>query len=58
MGRQPFWSDRRGVRSFPVADAIHQRSFMLPNNPDLTVEDIEHICDVVLAVKASLKRAA
>ncbi len=58
MGRQPFWSDRHGARSYPVADAIHERSFMLPNNPDLSVADIETICDVVLAVPASMKKAA
>jgi CDP-6-deoxy-D-xylo-4-hexulose-3-dehydrase len=58
MGRQPYWSDRFGARPFPVADAIHQRSFMLPNNPDLSVEDIEFICDVTLAVPAALRRAA
>jgi dTDP-4-amino-4,6-dideoxygalactose transaminase len=37
-----------------VADAIHERSFMLPNNPDLSPEDIEFICDVTLAVPASV----
>jgi CDP-6-deoxy-D-xylo-4-hexulose-3-dehydrase len=51
MGRQPFWAERYGRRSYPVADAIHQRSFMLPNNPDLTVDDINFICDVVLDVR-------
>jgi len=56
MGRQPFWSDRYGARSFPVADAIHERSFMLPNNPDLSTQDIEAICDVVLAVPSSPER--
>jgi CDP-4-dehydro-6-deoxyglucose reductase, E1 len=58
MGRQPFWSDRLGTRSFPVADAIHQRSFMLPNHPSLSTADIEHICDVVLAVPVGLMKAA
>ncbi|MBV8084831.1 MAG: DegT/DnrJ/EryC1/StrS family aminotransferase [Chloroflexi bacterium] len=53
MSRQPFWADRYGSRAYPVADAIHERSFMLPNNPDLTVEDINFICDVTLAVKDS-----
>ena len=53
MGRQPFWAERYGRRSYPVADAIHQRSFMLPNNPDLSVQDIEFICDVILDVTAA-----
>jgi CDP-4-dehydro-6-deoxyglucose reductase, E1 len=58
MGRQPYWTDRFGARAFPVADAIHQRSFMLPNNPDLTPADIEFICDATLAVPATVEQAA
>jgi len=50
MSRQPFWADRFGSRPFPVADAIHTRSFMLPNNPDLSTDDINFICDVVFDV--------
>jgi CDP-6-deoxy-D-xylo-4-hexulose-3-dehydrase len=50
MGRQPFWANRFGMRSYDVADAIHTRSFMLPNNPDISLEDVDHICDVVLGV--------
>ena len=51
MGRQPFWTDRYGVQSFPVADGIHERSFMLPNHPLLSAEDVHHVCDVALGVK-------
>jgi len=50
MGRQPFWVDRYGAHSFPVADRLHETSFMLPNHPYLSVEDVDAICDVVLAV--------
>ena len=50
MGRQPFWVDRYGVESFPVADRLHETSFMLPNHPYLSLEDVHRICDVVLAV--------
>lgn len=52
MGRQPFWVDRQGVDPFPVADRVHETSFMLPNHPHLSLADVDHICDVVLAVKA------
>jgi len=51
MGRQPFWTERYGVQEFTVADRIHERSFMLPNHPLLGVDDINSICDTVLAVK-------
>ena len=50
MGRQPFWTARYGVAALPVADRIHERSFMLPNHPRLSVADVDDICDVVLAV--------
>jgi dTDP-4-amino-4,6-dideoxygalactose transaminase len=52
MSRQPFWVERYGAQPFPVADAIHERSFMLPNHPRLSVEDVHRISDVVLGVKA------
>lgn len=52
MSRQPFWLDRYGSHDYPVADAIHHRSFMLPNHPHLSREDIDFICNTVLAVPA------
>ena len=52
MGRQPFWVDRQGVDPLPVADRVHETSFMLPNHPQLSLKDVNYICDVVLAVKA------
>lgn len=51
MGRQPFWVDRFGAQSFPVADRLHETSFMLPNHPYLSLEDVDRVCDVVLAVR-------
>jgi CDP-6-deoxy-D-xylo-4-hexulose-3-dehydrase len=50
MGRQPFWTERYGVVPLPVADRVHERSFMLPNHPRLTAADVDDVCDVVLAV--------
>ena len=50
MSRQPFWEDRYGATTLPVADRIHTTSFQLPNHPLLSPEDINHICDVVLSV--------
>ncbi len=51
MSRQPYWADRYGTSTFPVADRIHVTGFQLPNHPGLTLEDIDHICDTVLAVE-------
>lgn len=54
MARQPFWVERYGTQSFPVADRIHERSFMLPNHPRLSRSDIDFICATVLAVEPRL----
>lgn len=51
MSRQPYWTDRYGTTVFPVADKIHLAAFQLPNHPGLTAEDVNHICDTVLAVE-------
>lgn len=58
MGRQPFWTQRYGALSHPVADAIHTRSFMLPNNPDISLSDIDVIVDTVLSVPLEDRAAA
>jgi CDP-6-deoxy-D-xylo-4-hexulose-3-dehydrase len=50
MSRQPFWTERFGAQAFPVADTIHERSFMLPNHPRLGIPDVNRIADVVLEV--------
>ena len=55
MGRQPFWAERFGQRAFPVADAIHTRSFMLPNNPQISLADVDLIADLVLSVPVSTR---
>lgn len=52
MGRQPFWTERYDRIQMPVADAIHERSFMLPNHPYLSEQDVNDICDVALSVPA------
>lgn len=51
MGRQPFWTERYGIQPLPVADAIHERSFMLPNHHTLEPADINLVCDVVFSVQ-------
>jgi dTDP-4-amino-4,6-dideoxygalactose transaminase len=51
MSRQPYWAERYGVSMLPVSDRIHTTSFLLPNHPRLTSEDISYICDVVLSVR-------
>ena len=48
LGLHPFWANRYGAASFPVADRIHHCGFFLPNHAALTVEDIDTISGVVL----------
>ena len=49
MSRQPYWVERYGTTMFPVADRIHDTGFQLPNHSFLSPEDINTICDTVLA---------
>jgi CDP-6-deoxy-D-xylo-4-hexulose-3-dehydrase len=48
LGLHPFWYERYGKASFPMADRIHHTGFFLPNHPSLSLEDVDFICDVVL----------
>jgi CDP-6-deoxy-D-xylo-4-hexulose-3-dehydrase len=48
LGLHPFWYERYGKASFPMADRIHHTGFFLPNHPSLSLEDVDHICDIVL----------
>ncbi len=47
LGLHPFWYTRYGKASFPMADRIHHTGFFLPNNPSLSLMDIEYISKVV-----------
>ena len=48
LGLHPFWMNRYGAASFPVADRIHHCGFFLPNHPSLSEEDIATISTTVL----------
>lgn len=48
LGLHPFWMDRYGAASFPVADRIHHCGFFLPNHASMEEPDVEHIARVVL----------
>ncbi len=51
MSRQPFWADRYGAATFPMADRIHQTGFQMPNHPGMSLSDVDFVCDTVLAVR-------
>lgn len=48
LGLHPFWYEKYGKASFPMADRIHHCGFFLPNHPSLTTEQVDFISDVVL----------
>ncbi len=48
LGLHPFWINRYGAASFPVADRIHHCGFFLPNHASLDESDVAHIARVVL----------
>lgn len=48
LGLHPFWYERYGKFSAPVADRIHHCGFFLPNNPSLSLEGVDFISKVVL----------
>jgi CDP-4-dehydro-6-deoxyglucose reductase, E1 len=50
LGLHPFWVQRFGKASFPMADRIHHTGFFLPNHPSLPLKDVDFISKVVLDV--------
>lgn len=48
LGLHPFWFNRYGKASFPMADRIHYTGFFLPNHPSLKEEEVQFIANVVL----------
>lgn len=48
LGLHPFWMNRFGKASFPVADRVHHCGFFLPNHASMNEEDVDHIARIVL----------
>ena len=48
LGLHPFWYEKYGKFSAPMADKIHHCGFFLPNNPSLSLKDIDFISTIVL----------
>jgi len=47
MGRQPFWIKQFGVTELPIADKVHFDGFYIPNNDELSPEEIDFISNVI-----------
>lgn len=49
LGLHPFWYERYGKFSAPMADRIHYCGLFLPNNPSLSTDNIKFISKIVLS---------
>jgi len=47
LGYQPFYTKVYGTSILHVADEISRYGFYVPNHPDLTVKEIEFICEII-----------
>ena len=56
ISRQPFWYERYGKTKLPNADLVHDFGMYLPNNPDMSREEIEYISSFVREHQQSIKR--
>ena len=45
--RQPFYYEQYGEKSYPFSDLVHEFGLYLPNNPEMTNEEIDYICTIV-----------
>jgi len=48
LARHPFWKVCADGTEFPVANLIHKNGFFLPNYPELTLEDVDYISNIVI----------
>lgn len=47
ISRQPFYYEKYGKQNFNFSNIVHDYGLYLPNNPDMTVEEIDYICSIV-----------
>lgn len=47
MSRQPFYYEKYSKILYSFSDIVHDFGLYLPNNPDMSTEEIEYICNIV-----------
>ena len=47
MSRQPFYCKKYGKKLYGFSDIVHDNGLYIPNNPDMTDQEIEYICNIV-----------
>ncbi len=45
LGLHPFWINKYGARSLPMADIVHHNGLYLPNHAKLSEEQIDFVCE-------------
>lgn len=47
MSRQPFYYEKYGEKIYSFSDIIHDYGLYLPNNPDMSMDEIDYISSIV-----------
>ena len=47
MGLQPFWIEKYGAQHFDFADQVHHFGLYVPNNHEMTKEEVNLVCEVL-----------
>jgi len=47
LGCHPFWTKENGEFRHDFSDRIHSCGFFVPNYPELTDSEVDHICEVI-----------
>lgn len=47
ISRQPFYYEKYGKKEFEFSDIVHDYGLYVPNNPDMSNEEIDYICEIV-----------
>jgi CDP-6-deoxy-D-xylo-4-hexulose-3-dehydrase len=47
MNEQPFWYERFGKKYLPNSKSVHENGLYVPNNPDMTEEDIKFVSEII-----------
>ena len=51
LARQPYWFDRYGETPLKNCDIIHNNGMYIPNNHELTSQEIKFVCDIINSVE-------
>jgi CDP-6-deoxy-D-xylo-4-hexulose-3-dehydrase len=50
INEHPFWYERYGKLELPNAEIVHKKGLYLPNNHQMTIEEVEYVIEIVNTV--------